>query len=181
MSLCQFQSTASGIIEITHAGDLPAAGCFGLMDGAFLNPKWKHSLCHVVKRCEDLGVGSTVSEGATPASFHKGGKTLVDLDVSSGLPTLSMGSGPGSLTLSAKSASMALAYIVTGTAASADYQNQTSLVSAKQPSSMLQHDLDGHRLARPDFPYCKQASLRETRAFRVPHSHKTEKSGYHLL
>ena len=29
------------------------------------------------------------------ASFHKGGKTLVDLDVSSGLPTFSVGSRPG--------------------------------------------------------------------------------------
>ena len=45
---------------------------------------------------------------------------------------------------------------------------------------MLQHDLDGHSPARPECPYCKQASLRETRAFRVPHSHETEKSGYHL-
>ena len=63
---------------------------------------------------------------------------------------------------------------------SADYQDHTSLVLAKQPSWMLQHDLDGHRPARPDCPYCKQASLRETRAFRVPHSHRTEKSGYHL-
>ena len=147
-------STASGIIELTHAGDLP--GCFGLMDGAFLNPKCKHSLYPVVKRCEDLGVEFTVSEGATSASFHKGGKTLVDLDVSSGLPTFSVGSRPGSLTLSAKSAFMALAYIVTGTAASADYQDHTSLVLAEQPSWMLQHVLDGHRPARPDCPYCKQ-------------------------
>ena len=61
-------STASGIAELTHAGDLH--GCFGLMDGAFLNPKCRHSLCPVVKRCEDLGhrVGFTVSEGTTSAS-----------------------------------------------------------------------------------------------------------------
>ena len=171
-------STASGIIEVTHAGDLP--GCFDLMDGAFLNPDCKYSLCPVVKRCEDLGVGFTVSEGATSASFHKGGKTLVDLDVSSGLPTFSVGSRPGSLTLPAKSALMALAYIVTGTVASADCQSPTSLVSAKHPSWMFQHDLDGHKPVRPDCPYRKQASLTETRAFRVPHSHITEKSGYHL-
>ena len=65
---------------------------------------------------------------------------------------------------------------------SESHKSHTSLVSAKQPSWMLQHDLDGHRPAtcRPDCPYCKQASLRETRAFRVPHSHRTEKSGYHL-
>ena len=44
----------------------------------------------MVKRCEDLGVGFTVSEGATSASFHNGGKTLVDLDVSSGLPAFSV-------------------------------------------------------------------------------------------
>ena len=86
----------------------------------------------------------------------------MDLDVSSGLPTFSVGSRPDSLTLSAKSAFMALAYIVTGTAVSADCQSHTSLVSAKQPSWMLQHDLDGHRPARSDCPYCKQASLRET-------------------
>ena len=171
-------STASGGIELTHAGDLP--GCFGLMDGAFLNHKCKHSLCPVVKRCEDLGVGFTVSEGASSASFHKGGKTLVDLDVSSGLPTFSVGSRPGSLTLTAKSAFMTLAYIVTGTAASADYHDHTSLVLAKQSSWMLQHDLDGHRPARSDCTYCKQASLRQTRAFRVPRSHRTEKSCYHL-
>ena len=168
-------STASGVIELTHAGDLP--GCFGLMDGTFLNHKCKHSLCPVVKRCEDLGVGFTVSEGASSASFHKGGKTLVDLDVSSGLPTFSVGFRPGSLTLTPKSAVMALAYIVTSAAASADYQDHTSLVLAKQPSWMLQHDLDGHR---PDCTYCEQASLRETSAFRVPHSHRIEKSGYHL-
>jgi hypothetical protein len=47
-------STASGIIELTHTGDL--SGYFGLMDGAFPNPKCKHSLCPVVKRCADLGV-----------------------------------------------------------------------------------------------------------------------------
>ena len=52
--------TASGIIELTRAGDLP--WCFGLMDGVFLKPKCKHSLCPVVKRCEDLGVGSIVTE-----------------------------------------------------------------------------------------------------------------------
>ena len=60
-------STASGIIELTHAGDRYLPGCFGLMDGAFLNLKCKHSRCPVVKRCEDLGVGFTVSEGATSA------------------------------------------------------------------------------------------------------------------
>ena len=171
-------STASGLIELTHTGDLP--GCFGLMDGAYLNPKCKHSLCPVVKRCEDLGVGFTVSEGATSASFHKGGKTVVDLDVSSGLPTFRVSALPGSLILSAKAAFMALAFIVTGTAASADCHDHPCLVSAKQPDWMLQHDLDGHRPARPDCPYCKQAGLRETRAFRVPHSHRTEKTGYHL-
>ena len=60
-------------------------------------------------------------------------------------------------------------------------RDHTSLVLAKQPDWMLQHDLDGHRPARPDCPYCKQAGLRETRAFRVPHSHRTEKTGYHLV
>ena len=84
-------STAAGVTELTHVGDLP--GCFGLMDGAYLNPDCAHSLCPVVQRCEDLKVGFTVSEGATSASFHKEVKTLVDLDVSSGLPTFRIGSG----------------------------------------------------------------------------------------
>ena len=165
-------STASGLIELTHVGDLP--GCFGLVDGAYLDPKCKHSLCPVVKRCEDLDVGFIVSEGATSASFHKGGKTVVDLDVSSGLPTFKVGTRPGGLILSAKAAFMALVFIVTGIAASADSQDHPCLVSAEQPSWMLQHDLDGHRPARSDCPYCKQAGLRETRAFKVPlRSHVT--------
>ena len=171
-------STASGVIELTHSGDLP--GCFGLMDGAYLNPQCAHSLCPVVQRCETLGVGFTVSEGAASASFHKDGKTLVDLDVSSGLPTFRVGGSSGTPALSAKSALMALAFIVTGTAASVEYQEPSCLVSAKQPSWMLEHDLSGHRPARPDCPYCKQAGLRESRAFRVPHSHRADESGYHL-
>ena len=162
-------STASGLIELTHVGDLP--GCFGLLGGAYLNPDCKHSLCPVVKRCEDLGIGFTVSEGATSASFHRGGKTLVDLDVGSGLPTFKVGTKSGSLALSASSAFMALAFMVTGTAASTDHQDHSCLVSAKQPSWMRQHDLDGHRPTRPDCPYCKHAGLRETRAVRVPHIH----------
>ena len=70
-------------------------------------------------------MGFTFSEGATLASFHKCGKTLVDLDASSGLPTFSVGSRPGSLTLSANPAFMALdyMYIAAGTAASADRQS----------------------------------------------------------
>ena len=68
----------------------------------------------------------------------------MDLDVSSGLPTFKVSAVPGSLILSAKAAFMALAFIVTGTAASADCHDHPCLVSAKQPSWMLQHDLDGH-------------------------------------
>ena len=138
-------------------------GCYGLMDGAFPNSECAHSLCLV---------GFSISEGATSASFHKQGKTLVDLDISTGLPTFRSGSG-GSTSLSAKSAFMALAFMVTCTAASVDSQSHSCLVSAKQPSWMLQHDLDGHRPSRHDCPYCKQAWLRESRAFRVVNGYPT--------